>query len=100
MPAVQSQGQQNVLLDGEGVQQIVLLEDEPQVLFTEFRQFVFGQFRDVDVFIIAVTLSMVESMFKSVVLPEPEDPMTPTNSPCSTWKLTRSTALAALEPFP
>ena len=45
-------------------------------------------------------LSMVDSMFSSVVLPEPEAPMTPTNSPLSTRKLTRSTALATAVPLP
>ena len=39
-----------------------------------------------------VTLSMVETQFRSVVLPLPEGPMTPTNSPGATSKLTPSSA--------
>ena len=33
-----------------------------------------------------VTVSMVETQFRSVVLPEPEGPMMPTNSPAATSK--------------
>ena len=39
-----------------------------------------------------VTVSMVETQFKSVVLPEPEGPMMPTNSPAATSKLTPASA--------
>ena len=39
-----------------------------------------------------VTESMVETQFRSVVLPEPEGPMMPTNSPAATSKLTPARA--------
>ena len=48
----------------------------------------------------AVTLSIVDTQFKSVVLPEPLAPIIPTNSPFFTLKLILSIAFVKLDLFP
>ena len=47
-----------------------------------------------------VTVSMVATQFRSVVLPEPDGPMMPTNSPGITSKLMSRTALVTESLFP
>ena len=44
--------------------------------------------------------SMVETQFNSVVFPDPEGPITPTNSPASSDRETPSRAWVTAPPFP
>ena len=52
---LESQGQNNVFLYGQGIQQIIVLEHKTQIVFAEIRQGAFGQLGDIRIFIIDVS---------------------------------------------
>ena len=98
----QHQGQENVVLEGKGIQQVEILEHKAQVGPAEGRQVPLpyigqGSCRP-DSTSPPVGLSRAARILSSVVLPEPDSPMMATYSPASTEKFTFGRACTWLPP--
>lgn len=101
MLARQNERQKNIILQGEGIKQVEILKNKPEVLAAE-RSNLFSPmvesarpFKNTSP---SVGRSSAARIFKSVVLPEPDSPMMATYSPRSTANVTFVSACTRLPP--
>lgn len=100
--ALQDEGEENVVLQREGVEKAEVLKDEAEVVAAEGRRALLGDLGEVlpaeEDRAAGGGGSSAARRFRSVVLPLPLSPMTATYSPLSTEKVTLLSASTLAPP--